>query len=48
MAVPSPILMAMGAPSTEKLSYSADRKSLIVKDGNWTWTFTPSVTPSGK
>ena len=48
MAVPSPILMAMGAPPTEKLSYSADRKSLIVKDGNWTWTFTPSVTPSGK
>jgi hypothetical protein len=43
MAVPSPILMAMGAPPTEKLSYSADRKSLIVKDGNWTWTFTPSM-----
>ena len=34
--------------TTEKLSYSADKKSMIVKDGNWTWTFTPSVTPPGK
>lgn len=48
MAVPSPVLMAMGAPPTDKLSYSADKKSMIVKDGNWTWTFTPSVTPPAK
>lgn len=48
MAVPSPIMMAMCVPPTGKLSYSADRKSLIVRDGNWTWTFTPSMTPSGK
>lgn len=48
MAVPSPMLIAMGAPSSEKLSYSADRKSLIVKDGNWTWTFTPSTTPRAR
>ena len=43
-AVPSPIIMAMGAPPTAQLSYSADRKSKIVKNGNWTWTLTPSVT----
>lgn len=48
MAVPSPMLIAMGAPSSDKLSYSADRKSLIVKDGNWTWTFTPSTTPPAR
>ena len=48
MAVPSPVILAMGAPATDQLSYSADRKSMIVKDGNWTWTFTPSATPSGK
>ena len=48
MAVPSPVLMAMGAPATDKLSYSADRKSLVVKDGNWTWTFTPSTTPPAR
>jgi hypothetical protein len=35
----------MGAPATRELSYSADKKSMIVKDKNWTWTFTPSVTP---
>jgi hypothetical protein len=48
IAVPSPMLIAMGAPSSDKLSYSADRKSLIVKDGNWTWTFTPSTTPPAR
>ena len=48
MAVPSPIMMAMGAPATKELSYSADKKSMIVKDGSWTWTFTPSTTPPGK
>lgn len=45
MAVPSPVMMAMGAPPTAQLSYSPDKKSMIVKDGNWTWTYTPSVTP---
>lgn len=48
MAVPSPMLLAMGAPATPELSYSADRKSLIYKKGNWTWTFTPSATPPGR
>ena len=48
MAVPSPILMAMGAPSTAELSYSPDKKSMIVKDGGWTWTYTPGVTPPAK
>lgn len=48
MPVPSPVLMAMGAPSTAELSYSADRKSLIYRKDNWTWTFTPSTTPPAK
>ena len=48
MAVPSPVIMAMGAPPTAQLSYSPDKKSMIVKDGNWTWTYTPSVTPPVK
>lgn len=43
MAVPSPVLMAMGAPTSEDLSYSKDGKSMILKKGDWTWTFTPSV-----
>ena len=44
MMVPSPVMMAMGAPATKELSYSADGKSMIVKQGNWSWTFTPSTT----
>lgn len=48
MAVPSPVLLAMGAPASSTLSYSADKKSLIYKKGDWTWTFTPSVTRPAK
>lgn len=48
MAVPSPVMMAMGMPSSPQLSYSADKKSMIVRNGNWTWTFTPSTTPPAK
>jgi hypothetical protein len=48
MAVPSPVIMAMGAPPTAQLSYSPDRKSMIVKNGEWTWTYTPGVTPPVK
>lgn len=42
--VPSPTIMAMGLPPTKELSYSADGKSMIVKQGNWSWTFTPSLS----
>lgn len=48
MPVPSPLLIAMGAPATAELSYSADKKSMIYRKGNWTWTFTPSTTPPAK
>jgi hypothetical protein len=44
MMVPSPVIMAMGAPVTKELSYTPDGKSMIVKQGNWSWTFTPSLT----
>ena len=43
MMVPSPTIMAMGMPPTKELSYSPDGKSMIVKQGNWSWTFTPSL-----
>lgn len=48
MPVPSPMLLAMGAPSSAELSYSADKKSMIYRKGNWAWTFTPSTTPPKK
>ena len=43
MGVPSPILIAMGAPTSGNVSYTADKKSIIVKDRGWTWTFTPGL-----
>jgi len=49
MAVPSPVLLAMGAPASGTISYSGDKKSIIYKKGDgWTWTFTPSVTRPAK
>ncbi|MES2623651.1 MAG: hypothetical protein V4628_00095 [Pseudomonadota bacterium] len=46
LPVPSPIIMAMGAAPTDTLSFTPDKKSMIFKDGNWTWTFTPdTATP---
>lgn len=40
--VASPVLFSMPG-SSPNLAVSADRKSLIVKQGEWTWTFTPSL-----
>jgi hypothetical protein len=34
------MMLAMGPPGTEPISQ--DGKSLVVKSGNWTWTFTPT------
>jgi hypothetical protein len=45
VVVPSPMLLAMGVPGNNDLSFSADRKSMIVKREGWTWTFTPSTAP---
>lgn len=41
-----PIALPATRPRAEapELSYSADGKSMILKQGNWTWTFTPSLT----
>jgi len=38
IAVPSPVMLAMGAPGV-----SPDGKTLVVKDRGWTYTFTPSA-----
>ena len=45
MGVPSPMLLAMGMPPSGQISFSADKKSIIFKQRQWTWTFTPSLTP---
>jgi hypothetical protein len=41
--VPSPVMLAMPLPKSDSLAVSPDKKSLIVKKGGWTWTFTPSI-----
>jgi hypothetical protein len=43
LVIPSPVMLGMGIEPTDALSISKDRKSLISKRGDWTWTFTPSV-----
>ena len=43
MALPSPMLFAMPPPASGELSVSPDKKSLVVKKGGWTWTYTPTA-----
>jgi hypothetical protein len=45
--VPSPVMFGMPLPKSDDLAVSPDKKSFIVKQAGWTWTFTPSI-PSGK
>ena len=44
-AVVSPVMFGMPLPDSDTLRISPDKKSLIVKQGGWTWTFTPTVEP---
>ncbi|MHB8797182.1 MAG: hypothetical protein ACYDBY_01850 [Thermoanaerobaculia bacterium] len=44
--VASPILLGM--PASSGVTVSPDRKSIIVKTRDWSWTFTPSVTRPAK
>jgi hypothetical protein len=43
LVVVSTMPLWMAVPNTEKLGVTPDRKSIYVKDRDWTWTFTPSV-----
>lgn len=45
--VASPILLGM-PDSSGGVTVSPDRKSITVKAGDWSWTFTPSVTRPAK
>lgn len=42
LPVVSPMIFAMPAGNND-VTISADRKSIIFKDGGWTWTYTPTV-----
>ncbi len=41
--IPSPMVFAMPPPKSGEYALSADKKSLIVKKGDWTWTLTPTI-----
>jgi hypothetical protein len=43
LMVVSPMILAMGATGNKDLTISADKKSIIVKKGGWTWTYTPTA-----
>jgi hypothetical protein len=41
--VVSPMGLAMALPDSDDLRVSPDKKSLVTKKDNWTWTYTPSI-----
>ena len=45
LVVVSPVIFGMPLPDSDDLRVSADRKSLVVKKGGWTWTYTPTLVP---
>jgi hypothetical protein len=42
-AMISPVTFGMPLPDSDNLRISKDKKSLVVKKGGWTWTYTPSM-----
>lgn len=43
LVVPSPVMFGMALPDSDNLRISPDKKSMLQKQADWTWTFTPSV-----
>lgn len=43
--VVSPVMFGMALPDSDSLRISKDKKSLVVKNKGWTWTFTPTLDP---
>lgn len=43
LTIVSPVIFAMPATGNTDVTISADKKSIIVKKGGWTWTYTPTV-----
>lgn len=41
--VVSPMIFAMPATGNKDVAISADKKSIVVKKGGWTWTYTPTM-----
>jgi hypothetical protein len=43
LPVPSPVMLALPMNPDPKFTVSADRKTFMVKTGDWTWTYTPTI-----
>ena len=44
LVVLSPVMLTMPLGDSKDVKISSDRKSVVTKKGDWTWTFTPSLT----
>ena len=43
LVVPSPVMLAAPANADPNVTVSADKRSFTIRNGPWTWTFTPTV-----
>jgi hypothetical protein len=43
IALPNPMMLSVGSFNTPNMTVTPDKKSFILKTGNWTWTYTPSL-----
>ena len=43
LPVPSPVMLALPMNPDPKFTVSADRKTFVVKTGDWTWIYTPTI-----
>ena len=43
LMIVSPMLFAMPETGSKDVTISPDKKSIIIKKGGWTWTYTPTV-----
>ncbi len=44
LVVVSPVMLTMPLGNSKDVRVSDDRKSIVTRKGDWTWTFTPSLT----
>ena len=43
IAVPEPMMLAVGQTGNPNVEIGKDRKTLVVKANGWTWTYTPTL-----
>jgi hypothetical protein len=43
LVVPAPMMVAMPPGANPNVTVSADKTAFTMKDGDWTWTYTPTI-----